>query len=162
MRTHSFRSGSARHCSGRAVNTLQAPAGCRTYSGIIMNLSKRKRDAVREQLSGRCAFCGSTLPAKDWHAEYIGKNYINGGIAAVCTECRTSKGNASPEVFRTILAEQVVKAQRHSVNFRTALRFGLCHVKAEPVVFWFERCASAQPARQILTLKKSHSQSSAA
>ncbi|WP_426768645.1 HNH endonuclease [Erwinia aphidicola] len=104
-----------------------------------MNLTKRKREALREQFRGRCAFCGSQLPSREWHAEYIGEDFVQGGIAAVCTECRCAKGNASPEAFRALLAEQVERARRHSANFRTAVRFGLCDVRAEPVVFWFEK-----------------------
>lgn len=115
----------------------------RKKAGENMNLTKRKREALREQFKGRCAFCGTKLPAREWHAEFIGEDYVQGGIAAVCSECRTAKGNASPEAFRALLAEQVDRAQRHSANFRTALRFRLCRVIAEPVVFWFERCESS-------------------
>ena len=104
-----------------------------------MNLSKTKREELRQQFGGCCAFCGGKLPARGWHAEYIGEEYIREGYAAVCTDCRTAKGKATPEAFRLILSEQVERAQRHSVNFRTALRFGLCHIKSEPVMFWFER-----------------------
>lgn len=104
-----------------------------------MNLTKRKREALREQFRGRCAFCGSQLSSREWHAEFIGEDFVQGGIAAVCTECRCAKGNASPEAFRALLAEQVERARRHSANFRTAVRFGLCDVRADPVVFWFEK-----------------------
>lgn len=127
-----------------------------------MNLSKRKREALREQFRGRCAFCGSKLPAREWHAEFIGEEYVQGGIAPVCTECRTAKGNASPEAFRALLAEQVERAQRHSANFRTALRFGLCRVKADPVVFWFESCQSPHAITSAPTLITQQNTSSAA
>ena len=131
-------------------------------SGDNMNLSKRKREALREQLRGRCAFCGSKLPAREWHAEFIGEDYVEGGIAAVCTECRSAKGNSSPEAFRALLAEQVERARRHSANFRTALRFGLCHVKAEPVVFWFEHCKSSHAFTPAPTLTTTQNTASAA
>jgi hypothetical protein len=134
----------------------------RGQSGDNMNLTKRKREALREQFRGRCAFCGSKLPAREWHAELIGEDYVQGGIAPVCKECRTTKGNASPEVFRALLAEQVERAQRHSANFRTALRFGLCHIKAEPVVFWFEQCESSPAVTSAPTLITSQNTSSAA
>lgn len=127
-----------------------------------MNISKRKREALREQFRGRCAFCGSKLSSRMWHAEYIGEDYVQGGIAAVCTECRSAKGNASPEAFRSLLAEQVDRAQRHSANFRTALRFGLCRIKAEPVTFWFERCESSHDMPSTPTLSSSHNAASAA
>ncbi|XXN66804.1 HNH endonuclease (plasmid) [Enterobacter ludwigii] len=127
-----------------------------------MHLSKSKREALRRQFNGCCAFCGSKLPAREWHAEFIGEEYVQGGIAAVCTECRSAKGNASPEAFRALLAEQVERAQRHSANFRMALRFGLCHVKAEPVVFWFEHCESSPAVSSAPTLITSQNTASAA
>lgn len=125
-----------------------------------MNLTKRKREALREQFRGRCAFCGSKLPAREWHAEIIGEDYVQGGIAPVCTECRSAKGNATPEAFRALLAEQIERARRHSINFRTALRFGLCHIKAEPVIFWFERCESSHAITPTPTPTSPHSNSS--
>jgi len=131
-------------------------------SGENMNLTKRKREALREQFKGRCAFCGSNLPAREWHAEFIGQDYVQGGIVPVCKECRAAKGNASPEAFRALLAEQVERAQRHSANFRTALRFGLCRVKAEPVVFWFERCESSHALMLSPTLTTQQNTASAA
>lgn len=109
-----------------------------------MNLSKNKREALRNQFGGCCAYCGEQLPDRGWHAEIIDEEYISSGIAAVCRDCRVAKGNATPEAFRAILAEQVERAQRNSINFRTALRFGLvCKVK-EPVQFWFERQKRSQ------------------
>lgn len=134
----------------------------RKQSGDNMNLTKRKREALREQFRGRCAFCGSKLPAREWHAEFIGEEYVQGGIAPVCKECRATKGNASPEAFRALLAEQVERAQRHSANFRTALRFGLCRVKADPVVFWFESCQSSHAATSAPTLNTPQNTASAA
>jgi len=120
-----------------------------------VNLSKNKRIALRQQFAGCCAYCGEELPIRGWHAELIGENYVRGGIAAICKECSAAKGNATPEAFRAILAEQVERAQRHSINFRTALRFGLCHVKVEPVVFWYERCHSSSAVTHATTLKTS-------
>lgn len=127
-----------------------------------MNLTKRKREALREQFRGRCAFCGSKLPSREWHAEFIGEEYVQGGIAPVCKECRATKGNASPEAFRALLAEQVERAQRHSANFRTALRFRLCRVIAEPVVFWFEQCESSPAVTSASTLNTQQNTASAA
>ncbi|MEA5217536.1 HNH endonuclease [Enterobacter cloacae] len=109
-----------------------------------MKLSSVKREALRMQFGGCCAFCGSELPVRGWHAEFIGEDFVVGGVVAACTDCRNSKGNATPEAFRALLAGQVERAKRHSANFRTALRFGLvCSVKT-PVRFWFERYPAEQ------------------
>lgn len=111
--------------------------------GADMRLSKNKREALRQQFNGCCAYCGNELPDRGWHAEAIGEEYVSGGLAAVCTDCREAKGSATPEAFRSILAEQVDRAQRSSINFRTALRFGLVCPVAAPVHFWFERQQAA-------------------
>lgn len=111
----------------------------RANFGELMKLSALKREALRMQFGGCCAFCGNKLPNKGWHAEFIGEEFVCGGIVAVCTECRISRGNATPEAFRSILSEQVERAWRHSANFRTALRFGLVSTVKAPVIFWFER-----------------------
>lgn len=109
-----------------------------------MKLTAIQREALRMQFGGCCAYCGSTLKAKGWHAESIDEALVEGGIIAVCTECRVSRGNATPEAFRTIVAGQVERAKRHSANFRTALRFGLVSPVKTPVTFWFERYSSGQ------------------
>lgn len=94
------------------------------------------------KFGGHCAFCGSDLPERGWHAEKIEPGILSDDLIPVCSECSSSKGNASTEVFRVLLSEQVTRAQRHSVNFRNALRFGLISETAAPVVFWFEKYVS--------------------
>lgn len=118
-----------------------------------MSLSKTKREVLRLRFGGCCFFCGNTLPQRGWHADYIGEEYVKDGYAAVCTDCRVAKGNATPEAFRTIIAEQVERAQRHSINFRTALRFGLISHVETPVQFWFERYPAGNPHSSPPALK---------
>lgn len=112
-----------------------------------MHLSKSKREALRRQFNGCCAYCGEVLPAQGWHAEAISKEFVEGGIVPVCTTCRTIKGNSTPDEFRALLAEQVDRALRHSVNFRTAMRFGLVSPRAERVEFWYQRCDGIRPQK---------------
>lgn len=109
-----------------------------------MRLSKTKREELRLQFGGGCAYCGSELPNRGWHAEVIGEEFVESGLVAICTECWSSKGKASPDAFRAMLEGQVERAQRHSINFRMALRFGLVSPTKTPVKFWFEY----YPARQ--------------
>lgn len=94
------------------------------------------------KFGGRCAFCGTDLPVRGWHAETMEVGVMSDDLIPVCDECSSSRGNASTEAFRALLSEQVTRAQRHSVNFRTALRFGLISETAAPVVFWFEKYVS--------------------
>ncbi len=127
-----------------------------------MKLTKIKREALRMQFGGCCAFCGGKLPDRGWHAEELGEACVAGGIAAVCGECHSSRGNASPEAFRAMLAEQVERAERHSINFRTALRFGLVSPTRAPVEFWFERCTAERSVKSQSASLSSLNVSSAA
>lgn len=131
-----------------------------------MHLSKSKREALRQQFNGCCAYCGEVLPAQGWHAEAISQELVDGGVIPVCYTCRQIKGNASPEEFRALLAEQVERALRHSVNFRTAMRFGLVSERSDKVEFWFQRCGALGgrnkgttqdiPARSFLPERELH------
>lgn len=125
-----------------------------------MHLSKSKREALRRRFNGCCAYCGETLPACGWHAEAISEEFVQGGIAPVCTSCRTIKGNSSPDEFRTLLAEQVERAMRHSINFRTAMRFGLVSQRAERVEFWYQRCDGVRPDKSDKAQDEAGSQGS--
>lgn len=141
MRAHSLVSGSARNRLCSISFCFICCPGWRAEFGVTMKLTKRKREELRMKFGGRCAFCGTGLPARGWHAEKIETEILSDDLIPVCGECSSSKGNASTEAFRALLSKQVARAQRHSVNFRTALRFGLVSETASPVVFWFERYA---------------------
>lgn len=113
-----------------------------------MKLTKRKREELHMKFGGRCAFCGTDLPVRGWHAETMEVGVLSDGLIPVCGECSSSKGNASTEAFRALLSEQVARAYRHSVNFRTAKRFGLITEVTVPVVFWFEKYIAAENLMQ--------------
>lgn len=103
-----------------------------------MKLTKSKRELLRKKFDGRCGYCGGELPIRGWHAESIGTEHVAGGLVTVCRDCRVIKGSACISGFRAILSEQVQRAHRQSVNFRTALRYGLVEEAKTLVVFWFE------------------------
>lgn len=60
-----------------------------------------------------------------------------------CAPCNLFKSTFSVEMFREQIAEQVNRAAKSSVNYRTALRFGLIKETGVNVEFWFERFQSA-------------------
>lgn len=60
-------------------------------------------------------------------------------LVPACAPCNLLKTTYSLETFRMQIALQVERGRRHSVNFRTAERFGLIQVMNKPVVFWFEQ-----------------------
>ncbi|EKO3771892.1 TPA: HNH endonuclease [Vibrio vulnificus] len=56
-----------------------------------------------------------------------------------CAPCNLFKATFPIEVFRKEIAQQIERARRSSVNFRTAERFGMIEVIDRPVLFWFEK-----------------------
>jgi len=128
-----------------------------------MALTKKQRQEVWNKTNGRCWWCGCDLPKKGWHADHIkpifrqtdsfrdNGRYVTkqGGalrpendnfenIVPSCAPCNLFKTVLSVEVFRAEISEQVKRARKTSVNFRTAERFGLIEAVEKPVVFWFE------------------------
>ncbi|MCW4629628.1 MULTISPECIES: HNH endonuclease [Marinomonas] len=67
-------------------------------------------------------------------------DHINNMVPA-CAPCNLFKGCFSVEQFRNEIAQQIDRARRSSVNFRTGERFGLIETNDNPVVFWFEKNA---------------------
>jgi 5-methylcytosine-specific restriction endonuclease McrA len=133
-----------------------------------MALTKEQRQQVWEKSKGKCWYCGCDLPEKGWHADHIepivreanrvvdeSKSYpsyklVHTGdcdnphldtvdnMAPACAPCNLFKATFSVEGFRREIAEQIERARKTSVNFRTAERFGLIECKPAPIVFWFE------------------------
>jgi hypothetical protein len=59
-------------------------------------------------------------------------------IVPACAPCNLFKSVFSVEEFRTEIQQQVHRARKTSVNFRTAERFGMIQINIEPIKFWFE------------------------
>ncbi|KAB8312947.1 HNH endonuclease [Erwinia endophytica] len=139
-----------------------------------MKLTKSQRAELRNKFSGRCAYCGCELPERGWHADHVEaalrkwefsprqangvrraiatgehwlpENDVYENLFPACAPCNLFKATFSVESFRNEIAQQVSRARRHSVNFRTAERFGQVHVTESPIVFWFERYQKEQAA----------------
>lgn len=111
-----------------------------------MKLTKRKREQLRLKFDGCCAYCGGELPLRGWQVNYIEPlhslsvqvSLLENRVPA-CQECAQLKGTNSLEVFRSQIMKQPERAQRNSVNFRNAIRFGLISKNQSPVIFWFEK-----------------------
>jgi len=117
-----------------------------------MSLSKKDRQVVWDKSRGMCWYCGCPLP-KAWHADHVDPVLRNtniktgmqrpkldniNNIVPSCPPCNLLKGVFSVADFRREIEEHVHRAQKTSVNFRTALRFGQVELTSKPVVFWFE------------------------
>lgn len=115
-----------------------------------MKMTKRNREELRRKFGGCCAYCGEELPHCGWHVNYIDPlpspseqvdtdSLLSANIVPACRECSLLKGTNSLEVFRSQVIAQTDRAQRHSINFRNAIRFGLISKNQSPVIFWFEK-----------------------
>lgn len=130
-----------------------------------MNLTKKQREEVRMMFGGKCAYCGSDLPEKGWHADHV-KNierklewtYNKDGhrqlrstnechkpendtienLFPSCAPCNIFKSSMDLEWFRTTIETQLDKAYKYSSNYRIAKRFGLVEEKPRPIFFYFE------------------------
>lgn len=126
-----------------------------------MRLSKKERQTVWNKSEGVCWYCGDNLPEKGWHADHVTpiirdqngeaeypEDHHLDNIVPACAPCNLFKATFSVEGFRREIQEQVSRARRQSVNFRTAERFGLIEVSQEQVVkFWFESQKPVPPVR---------------
>jgi hypothetical protein len=141
-----------------------------------MKLTKRKRELLRMKFGGCCAYCGTELPSRGWHAvtldpelrlsdnltDYSGGEHSNipstsevyskgdelANLAPSCEECSLLKSSYTLEMFRQHISQQAQRARRHSANFRAAERFGLVREIPLQIVFWFEKYQSNQSIRQ--------------
>lgn len=114
---------------------------------------KQMREALRMKFGGRCAYCGSELLGR-FHADHVDavyrdkreisgmqkpENDVHEKLYPACAPCNLFKSVFSIEQFRHEISMQADRADRFSVNHRTAKRFGLIEVKSNPIVFWFEK-----------------------
>lgn len=118
-----------------------------------MKITKSEREAVKLKFGGRCAYCGCELNGK-WHVDHVKAIYRNACLESgawkpenhnadnwfpACVPCNLFKSVFDIEGLRREIADQVARARRYSVNFRTAERFGLVQVVDIPIKFWFEK-----------------------
>jgi len=130
--------------------------------------SKAQREALRNRFGGVCGYCGS--PLTKMHADHIEpviristdpwgrplpvderkmirpeRNTV-GNMMPSCGPCNISKGGYSLEEWRALIARSHEIIAREKSLFRAGVRFGVINVRAEPVVFFFERNAMIQEA----------------
>ena len=116
-----------------------------------MKLTKNQRRLVFSKSDGRCWYCGCGLPENGWHADHCNAVYRDAdrlrkpqndtleNIVPACAPCNLFKSVFSVEEFRAEIQQQVHRARKTSVNFRTAERFGMIETSCKPIRFWFEK-----------------------
>lgn len=119
---------------------------------------------------GRCAYCGSPLPEKGWHADHVApihrktklvrgddwsykfvktgecynpENDHTGNFMPSCRACNIDKSNIGLEDWRKSLEHKVDVLRKNYSAWRHAERFGLVAQIGSKVVFYFEKMAGA-------------------
>ena len=103
---------------------------------------KVTREEIYAKSDGFCWYCGDPLGTK-WQKDHVHPKVEGGSddldnLVPSCAPCNSLKLWYTVEQFRHIIEQQVSRARRYSVNFRTAERYGLIEIIDKPVVFWFE------------------------
>jgi hypothetical protein len=117
---------------------------------------------------GKCAYCGTDLPEKGWHADHIEpilrkykwvdvdddprrsfkliatgeyrrpQNHRADNYFPSCAKCNIEKGCSNVEDFRIGLEQKVRVLRDNSAAFRHLERFGMVAVVKDKIVFYFE------------------------
>lgn len=130
-----------------------------------MNLSKAKREAIKQRYGGFCSYCGTQLWDR-WHVDHMAsvgriselvkgprgqylyrptgeltrpENDHEGNLAPACIPCNIHKADLPLEHWRRILEGSAETLEKNYSTYRHALRFGLIKPTVPKVIFHFER-----------------------
>lgn len=113
----------------------------------------QQREMLRMKFGGYCAYCGNELN-NGFHVDHVDaiyrdkaeptgmqkpENDVPENLFPACKPCNLFKSVLTLEAFRQEILMQAERAERYSINHRTARRFGQIEHKPGPVVFWFEK-----------------------
>ena len=106
-------------------------------------MKKSLRVKVYNKYNQHCAYCGVELEYKEMQVDHLKSKYYGGlddidNLMPSCRKCNNFKNVFSLEQFREEISLQVERADKYSVNFRTAERFGLIKRIDISVIFYFE------------------------
>jgi len=127
---------------------------------LKMKLTTNQREALRNKLGGKCAYCGCELKDK-WHADHVkpvirykgsqGYAMVNPeldvleNLVPACHGCNLHKHSFDVEHYREIIHRGRQEFLR-SGKGKALVRMGLVSMKDDPIVFWFERYQEAEDA----------------
>lgn len=106
--------------------------------------AKRRRLAVHAKCGGRCAYCGELIAIGQMQIDHVHPK-VSGGtdedsnLMPACRQCNNYKHFFTLDQFRQMVRSQVELLRRHSMNFRTAERFGMVVPTNREISFYFER-----------------------
>lgn len=140
-----------------------------------MTLSKIRRAELFAMFGGRCAYCGTALPEKGWHADHVAPIYRKtkmvrtegqfgrshkyvqtgecyapendhaGNFMPTCRSCNIDKSASELEAWRRSLEHKVEVLRANYSAWRHAERFGLVAQVETKVVFHFEKVQIGAP-----------------
>lgn len=112
----------------------------------------KKRQAIYDKYSGKCAYCGCDLP-KLWHIDHIEpivRDWINGDCKnphlkdnienhnPSCAPCNIQKNSYSLEQFRENIKQFINSLNKYSTQYKFAKKYGLVKETEIEVLFYFE------------------------
>ena len=105
------------------------------------------RAELLAEMNGRCGYCGTEIVLSAMQVDHKlairrGGTDDRDNLLAACRRCNNLKNTFTDEQFRHEIQQQVSRARRCSVNFRTAERYGLIKVIDVPVYFYYETLAA--------------------
>lgn len=118
---------------------------------------KINRTEIYQKYEGKCGYCGEDITEKEMQIDHIvpiyrnhslqdltkmniirGTNNLN-NLMPACKSCNNFKKTLTLEKFRIEMQKQVERANKYSVNYRFAKKFGLVKETNIDVVFFFEK-----------------------
>ena len=141
-----------------------------------MTLTKSQRGAVFAMFGGKCAYCGTVLPERGWHADHVEAVFRKSDLVRdektdrwkfvktgdcwapenerldnfmpACRPCNIDKATASVEEWRKALEHKPEVLRANYSAFRHAERFGLVAQVETKVVFYFEQAGGTHARSQ--------------
>jgi len=119
-------------------------------------ISIKKRQIVFNKYDKKCAYCGCSLVANNWHVDHLtplyrgwsssdvekyglikGTNNID-NLKPSCPTCNISKSTFTLETWRMQLKTKIDRLRGNVTNFRIVEKFKLITVNNINVIFYFE------------------------
>lgn len=115
--------------------------------GVMLKITKKQREELRQKYDGRCAYCGIILP-KRWHADHLipirrGSDYkaefdVFDNLMPSCPQCNIAKHEFSIADWKEWIKIHI-RSLNKQANYRVAKSFGLIEEREIDVVFYFEK-----------------------
>ena len=126
-------------------------------------ISKKEREEIYNKTNGRCAYCGTEIDFKGFHADHIkpvrkyennpddeSMEHIDNKLPA-CRSCNLYKSTLELEEFREYLQGLLDRLAKQHVIYNIAKRYGMITEIRDPITFYFEKLQNEQENKIIFS-----------